>query len=745
MSRLPRSASGSLATCRELALALVFLAVWILVPFRDVAMLRAVNVQDDVYTSDLLNDRLPCRAFVGESVRRGEPPFWTRGVYGGFPALAAIEVGALYPSNLVLFTLLRPYVAIAYAQLLPLLIAGLGTFLLARDFGRSLPAAFLAAGAFALSGVLVAHLRQLNLVDAAAWTPFLLLAIERLARGRPRAAAALALVWALELLAGHPQIAYFAALVAVPWSVARGWSGGDGGPSRAAATLGWVVLALALGTLAAAAQILPTIELATLSHRRGGFSFEQAAAFPAAAANLWTFFLPWIHGDPVSDTYHLSGIFWEQYGYVGLAPVLLAVLAAGDVRRDRRVALLALVVLVSYLLVLGRATPLFALVYRAVPGMRYFRFPTRFLVFVDLGLVLLAAFGLDALRARLPSERARSAAAVAILAVTALDLWTQQMRQVPRAPWSEWTSPIGTVAVLKDEQRRSSAPWRYYTLDSAEVHVETFHAAGGWRGGPEPWIRLRAMIQPSSNLLYGLESPDGYVNLAPRAVEALWGSDKQPGWFIPSGEAEGGVWRPKPELVTALRLFNVRYVLSAQPLACAALAPVTRSAEGVYVWRVDDPLPRAFVVGRVRRVTSEEDVRTVLRSADFDPWNEALIEDPAFRMPEGAAPSRSATIRSAANTALDVDVSLRRPGLLVVSETDYPGWEAAIDGEPAPIVRANAIMRAVVVPAGEHRVSFRFRSKTIAAGFILSLAGAALLVAWLVVPGDRGAFASRSR
>ena len=268
----------------ELALAVVFLALWILPPFWGIATLRTVNVQDDIFASDLWNDRLPARAFVGASLRRGESPAWTPGIYTGFPSLAQVEVGTLYPSNLLLFGLFPPYAAIAWAQILPLAIAGIGMFLLATELGLPLEARLLAAGAFSLSGFLVAHLRQLNMVDASAWIPFVLLAAERIATRRAgRALLWLSIVWALELLAGHPQIAYFTGLVLAVYFPVR-WR--QAGPDARWSSCAGLVIALGLGTLIAAAQLVPAIELSRLTYREGGLRFEEAARYAVSPLNV---------------------------------------------------------------------------------------------------------------------------------------------------------------------------------------------------------------------------------------------------------------------------------------------------------------------------------------------------------------------------------------------------------------------------------------------------------------------------
>jgi uncharacterized membrane protein YfhO len=72
------------------------------------------------------------------------------------------------------------------------------------------------------------------------------------------------------------------------------------------------------------------------------------------------------------------------------------------------------------------------------------------------------------------------------------------------------------------------------------------------------------------------------------------------------------------------------------------------------------------------------------------------------------------------------------PALLVLAEPWYPGWTAAVDGAATPAAPANAWMRAALVPAGEHEVTFRFHSTGLRAGAALSpgelaLVGAVLL------------------
>lgn len=67
-------------------------------------------------------------------------------------------------------------------------------------------------------------------------------------------------------------------------------------------------------------------------------------------------------------------------------------------------------------------------------------------------------------------------------------------------------------------------------------------------------------------------------------------------------------------------------------------------------------------------------------------------------------------------------------GLVVFSEIFYPGWEATIDGQPAKMLRADYILRALEVPAGDHVIELRFKPKAYTIGNTVTT-----VASWLVV------------
>jgi hypothetical protein len=152
--------------------------------------------------------------------------------------------------------------------------------------------------------------------------------------------------------------------------------------------------------------------------------------------------------------------------------------------------------------------------------------------------------------------------------------------------------------------------------------------------------------------------------------------------------------------------------------------------QGVWIYENPNALPRAYVVHRWE-VLSGNRLLDRLTSPDFNPWTTALLEEelPA----EAAAALDDAPLRSSSVARItqyrpqqvEVETEMTAPGLLVLSDTHYPGWRVSVDGAPARLMRVNHTLRGVFLPEGAHEVVFRFAPQILYVG--LSLTATALL------------------
>ena len=78
-------------------------------------------------------------------------------------------------------------------------------------------------------------------------------------------------------------------------------------------------------------------------------------------------------------------------------------------------------------------------------------------------------------------------------------------------------------------------------------------------------------------------------------------------------------------------------------------------------------------------------------------------------------------------------VSTPKDGVVVFSEVYYPGWQATIDGQPVDIARADYILRAMNVPAGEHTIEMWFNPQSIHVTESIAYVALALLLVGVMI------------
>lgn len=168
--------------------------------------------------------------------------------------------------------------------------------------------------------------------------------------------------------------------------------------------------------------------------------------------------------------------------------------------------------------------------------------------------------------------------------------------------------------------------------------------------------------------------------------------------------------------------------------------------EGVVVYENTNVLPRAF---RVRRVEPSPSVDAALtRLGDgFEFRHAALVETAevvavqralGVVSPDGDDPG-TAEIRAETPGSVTIATTGASPALLVLADLAYPGWRAEIDGAPVPVLTVDGVLRGVVVPAGSHVVTYRYRPTSWLVGMLVTLMALVALVPY----GRRAARAHR--
>ena len=223
--------------------------------------------------------------------------------------------------------------------------------------------------------------------------------------------------------------------------------------------------------------------------------------------------------------------------------------------------------------------------------------------------------------------------------------------------------------------------------------------------GSRRYLAEPGVLPANTGMLRGLRALDGYDGLDPASFDGYRSAVLRPGVQPLLGFSARHVEYGS----AAFRLLGVGALVLAAPIEAAGFeliaAPDGSAAATAECWiyRAVDPLPRAFCVPRTR---PREEVLADL--AAFDPLACAFLEDGARF--ETEAPFTRSSVREIAwrNDSVELEVELDGQGLLVLTEQHFPGWRVEVAGVERELLRADSIFRAVALPAGTSRVTFRY-------------------------------------
>lgn len=724
----------------------------------------------------------PWHHHLGQRLGDGDVPLWDPHRFGGSPFAADIAVGAWYPPNWLyaLGNFLLTFTLIGMASSLAALLV---TYWFLRVLELHPYAAALGAVVFAFSAFAVKWATNETVVASTIWMALPLGGLEVARRGRPwRGIGLAALGLALVVVGGHAQVALYvwlsvflwvvvgvAATALAYWRRQRSASPGDE-PVRntplvqqlvraAVPAAVAVVLAVGLG----AVQLLPARELSAEIVRQRT-TFEVARSGFLAHRQLSTLLVPDYLGTPVDRNYAGPGVnYTETALYAGLLTVPLA--AAGLLHRRRRA--VAFFVLLGAIGILG-ATGTPGVLYRlllSLPGFSRTLSAGRLLVLFDFAMGCLAALGLDRLIRAGGADRrllqilggayvgvagavlwltighpgtplpdayvfARGVRAIAVLALGGVVF--AAFTRVPAA----WTARLALVVVGLASVDLWMSGYRFNAFhEPREVYPAT-QTVQAIRDAPGPRSRYAELgefhLPPNDALVHGQYGLGGYDPLIPRrTVELLSVAEDQTaraltnflGPFAPETARS-----PVFDLLGVNRLIappsielgpGVSTVLPGPPVVLARPGAFPPS----FLVRCWDLVPEREVLTRLSNMSSVQ-----LRSTAVLADNASSRRGLPTRQPTGCDGPAGGT----AGPAARIDryqaehVSIRthddEPGLLILSDSWFPGWEATVDGERVPVLRVDHALRGVVLPAGEHRVEFRYRPASFRGGALLSVA-----------------------
>ena len=619
-----------------------------------------------------------------EAARRlileGQLPLWGPHEFTGSPRFAALQGQVLYLPTPLLFAMLPRFVALQALYAVNLFILAWGTVVYLGRHRVARPFALLAVlvAAFGcFSGWSRAGMDHPNFLASIAWVPWIAFAWENaVERGASPWLGWMALAVLAQWLAGYPEFPMATAVL-------LGAMGLASGPGRLIHRLTVLGSGFMLGTLLSAVQLLPLAEAVRESHRvtMGGGYASLRELYGLVSAGL------------------LGPLFYERF-----SPAILLLGAAAFLVRER----IYFVWLAALIWSVFAMDPPFSWIYWMPPfsGLRY---ATGWVHLTGVFLGWLAAAGIGALISFRGMRPVVGRVVAYGLALAAAISCLAGIFEAPR----DMPNRLPDYPLLEERAGR---------LASEMARID-----------PMARLASRREIDSGSTVRFGLDTPEGYdPTMPPRRIRRL---------LDQIASQDGGAGGRMLEFESDPRLselLGVGFVAVYKDRAARVQGMgFERVAElpGDDVLLYRPPVPRARLVHQLV-VARDEDAafeRTVDPGRDLR--QTAVVEVagiPVEQIPSGA--KENVSIASERPEEVRLEVEAAAPGVVVLADTWFPGWEATLDGEPTEILRADHAFRAVAVSAGRHQIVFRYRPLSLRVGFLVSALALLATLLLILVP-----------
>ena len=743
--------------------------------------------------NDLTNYYIPSRDYAAQTIHEfGELPLWNPYVCLGLPYTGNPQSAVYYPPNWLCHVwpaeLILSWLLVAHH-----LFAGAGVYFLARRYGLGWGGSVVGGIVFLAAPFLIAqsgegHYAQ---VAAVAWAPWAFLAYESVREGSRRAAVMLALCLGMSFFCGHVQETYYLVLLLtglatldVVTMYRQGRRTESGGLLMnwvriGCYTAGIVAVDLVPSFISSRMSLRPSLD--QLQGDFGWASFhldsllELLSPFALTRPELWE-----MGTTP----------FWEKVCYFGIVPLVLAVSAVFSAWNRTPTRRMACLWLLTLLFAFGTNGPVYSTLSQVVPGMSWFRLPCRVLFFTSFATSVLAAISVDELLIRMRGNRKDLFAYAGVSGVVAVALfagWYGLAGAVtgdnnvvltldPRVyGWLAVPALLTLLALARPDLMRPvmvggllAACVLEPTLFASQVTetavISTLEARDpdllDLLRGDEPdsddrVLAFQELLSDGDACRYGVRKVRGYDPAGPAAYLLLLNRLQLPDREAP--EPMGFLPTRAGDLrKNVLDLLGVRHVVQLQggnqdlagsgwSLVQSGVAseritfsnstdPPLRYAFDVH--RNETPLPRAYVVGTARELSSYGEFDEAI--ADIDFHEEVILEEDI--LPDGPRSEfRTAEILEASPNRIAIAAELDAPGYLVLTDLSFPGWRVVVGGQSVRPVRANMAFRAIPLPAGRHEVVFSFQPPGLMLGASVSAAALLVLLGSLLVKRDRSA------
>lgn len=696
-----------------------------------------------LFAADVFRQMIPWKSLSLELINSGQLPLWNPYSFSGEPLLANIQTTVFYPLSLLFFLPINFDYAWSLYIILSVIFGSLGTYLFIKSLGFNHYPSLLCALAFSFSGHMISWLEWGVVTHSAIWLPWMLFSLNLwLKKHQPLATLLLIFSGFATLTGGYPQESAYALILTAAYFFFLLYSHSQ----KSKIFTKGIILATTI-LLLATPQLLPTYQLFGQSALKGDTSASLFARTQLSPRHALTLFAPNYYGSRINENYWADTFTTVDYTdanlFIGTPILIFTLLGLFTRKKSATHKFFLATATISFLIALD--TPIadllgslhlpmistgvaagslfltmFSLITLSAYGFQYLSNTktTKPLILITLlyfaiGLSLLAvptSHRLVTLKAMIPSL----ATAAVVLAILYISKVKPKLSPTPLL-----TLPIIFLAafeylyhaheILSFSPPQYSYPEHFFIEDVRDI-AGNHRVAGLWEGD----------LSNNLHTKLKLASPEGYNPLHLKHYQLLAAASQTEGYNPDIARSDVDLDPDSPGRDRFLDLTSTKFILAKVTTPSnsweeESLKYPPEKFNLIYqqqdfkLYQNLNSLDRVQLFADYQVIANTTDRLNYLYSPNFDPHSQLVLSQPInIDIPTSATGSATITDYQPNRVIINAKVTTG-PALLLLTDSFYPSWQATIDGQPTPIFQANQSFRAVIVPEGNHTITYQIR------------------------------------
>jgi len=664
---------------------------------------------------DMLDCFLPWRYFVGESLQSGNLPFWNPYQHLGYPIHADLR-SAWYPEMFII-GLTTGYTNITFHLLFIfyLSIAGYGMFKLSLQFASERKIAFIIGLAYMLSGFFVGHGQDIGYIIGGVFPPWVIAYYLRYNK-QPNMLnlLRLSLIILLMVMGAYPSFTIFTVYILFAlfiFFLIPKFKTEKKEITRFVAHHFLLLIIIIAGSLV---LILTLPQVVSWVSRMGGMPYEMALKNPFTPQSLLSWFVPFANVN--SNEFFKTDVSMNN-AYWGLLMMVFFLFSFFKKKRKFDWLFIAIGIF-SLFASFGDYSPLHKWLYMFVPGMDRFRMPSFFSLFTIITFLIIASSGIKTLFDDLSKYKKLFSKVLISFLLLMIGVFVFAVLKINYAELN-----ILNIDNLFGFSRKTSF-YEHIAFHSF-IQIVILFALKIWLGNfssKETFLKIvtvfvfvEMFISVQLNIYYTVVNhfdpitcnnefklhPKGFPvpSIKPVDLNTELASKQMPLWRNVNIYTK----RIGIDGFNSFNLDNYQFLFDSLP----DLKNVVLQNTLVYL------SDRLFPLSLINKKQVAE-----LNKLDI------YISDSIYKRLESKElkhlKSDKATITSFEPNEVQIAVSSNSQQVLTILQSDYIGWKTYIDGAEVPHFTSNVLFKSVIVPAGNHKVVFKYKNNILRVGFVIS-------------------------